>query len=118
MFNIKPYVFEKLAEVVGEDNVSDLYPFEFGGFPYITYYEQYNGDLFKINREVYTEIIIQVDIFHNRSTSDLAQQVNEKMGELGFKREFARDIPDPSGIKHKTMRFRVVVNNDTGQVYN
>ncbi|WFA10333.1 hypothetical protein [Tissierella sp. Yu-01] len=116
MYDIKPKVNELLEGIVGEDNVSDSYPNNFNNLPYISFYEQDNKDVYKIKEELYTEVVIQIDIWHNRSTGTLARQVNDVMKSIGFKRDFARDIPDPV-IKHKTMRFKARINNRTKIMY-
>lgn len=117
MYDIKPKINELLEGIVGEDNVSDSYPESFESLPYISFYELNNNDAYKIKEELYTEISIQIDIWHNRSTGTLARQVNDVMNSIGLKRDFARDIPDPSGIKHKTMRFKGKINNRTKIMY-
>lgn len=117
MYDIKPLVNQKLSEIVGDDKVSDEFNPDYENLPYITFYELLNTDPYKLKEELYTEIVIQVDIWHNRSTGSLARQVNEAMNSIGLKREFARDISEPSGIKRKTMRFRGVINNKTLIMY-
>ena len=116
MYDIKPKVNGLLEGIVGEDNVSDSYPENFNNLPYISFYELINNDPYKISEELYTEIVIQIDIWHNRSTGTLARQVNDAMNSIGLKRDFARDIPDPS-VKHKTMRFKAKINNRTKIMY-
>ncbi|MDD3840761.1 MAG: hypothetical protein PHP06_09365 [Clostridia bacterium] len=116
MYDIKPTINKLLEEIVGEDKVSDAYPEDFTNPPYISFYEQSNKDYYKIGNEPLTEIVIQIDIWHNRSTGALAQQVNNKMSSIGFKREFTRDIPDPN-IKHKTMRYKGIVDKRNLLVY-
>lgn len=115
MYDIKPQINSLLVSIPGV-SVSDAYPEDFNSLPHISFYEQYNGDVYKLKREIYTEIVIQIDVWHNRSTGALAQQVNEKMNSIGFKREFARDIPDPN-IKHKTMRYKGIVDTRNLLVY-
>lgn len=117
MYDIKPKINELLEGIVGVDNVSDNYPEDFSSLPYISFYEQDNKDIYKIKGELYTEIVIQIDIWHNRSTGALARQVNDAMNSIGLKRDFTRDIQDPSGIKHKTMRFKGKINNRTKIMY-
>lgn len=117
MYDIKPKVNDLLEGIVGEDNVSDSYPDSFESLPYISFYELNNDDVYKISEELYTEIVIQIDIWHNRSAGALARQVNDVMNSIGLKRDFARDIQDPSGIKHKTMRFKAKINNRTKIMY-
>jgi hypothetical protein len=116
MYDVKPTINKLLEEIVGEDKVSDAYPEDFTNPPYISFYEQFNKDYIKKGPEYLTEIVIQIDIWHNRSTGALAQQINEKMNSIGFRREFARDIPDPN-VKHKTMRFRGIVDKRNQLVY-
>src|SRR5690554_888036 len=117
MYDIKPEVFQKLSEIVGEDNVSDEFPSEFNNLPYISFYELVNEDVYKLKEELYTEIVIQIDIWHDRSTGSLARQVNNAMNSIGLKRDFARDMPDQSGMKRKTMRFKGKINNKTKIMY-
>lgn len=116
MYDIKPKINQLLGEIVGEDNISDSYPESFENLPKISFYEQDNKDVYKLKKEYMTEIVVQIDIWHNRSTGALAQQVNEKMNSIGFRRDFMRDIPDPS-IKHKTMRYKGKVDNRSLLVY-
>lgn len=116
MYDVKPQINTLLEEMVGSDSVSDGYPEDFNNLPQISFYEAYSGDLYKLKAEVFTEIVIQIDIWHNRSTGPLAQEVNEKMNAIGFKRDFMRDIPDPK-IKHKSMRFKGKVDNRNLLVY-
>ncbi|MBU5677909.1 hypothetical protein KQI88_15940 [Alkaliphilus sp. MSJ-5] len=116
MYDIKPTINKLLEEIVGEDSVSDAYPEDFNNLPHISFYEQSNNDYLKKGPELLTEIVIQIDIWHNRSTGALAQQVNNKMNSIGFRREFMRDIPDPN-VKHKTMRFKGIVDKRSLLVY-
>jgi hypothetical protein len=115
MYDIKPQVFSLLSSIP-DVTVSDAYPKDFSKLPHISFYEQTNRDYYKIRGEPLTEVVLQIDIWHNRSTGTIAMQVNEKMNSIGFKREFMADIPDPN-IKHKTMRFRAVVDKRNLLVY-
>lgn len=116
MYDIKPQVKILLESIEGV-TVSDAYPKDFTKLPHISFYEQINNDYIKRGPEYLTEIVLQVDIWHNRSTGTLAQQVNEKMNSIGYRREFAADVPDPSSVKHKTMRFRGIVDTRNLLVY-
>ena len=117
MYDIKPIVNDLLEGIVGKDNVSDSYPESFNNPPYISFYELNNNDVYKIKEELYTEISIQIDIWHNRSTGTIAREVNEAINSIGLKRDFSRDIQDPSGMKRKTMRFKGKINNRTKIMY-
>lgn len=116
MYDVKPIVAQLLESISGV-TVSDAYPRDFSKLPHISFYEQANTDYLRIGGEPLSEIVIQVDIWHNRSTGTLTQQVDEKMNSIGFRRQFMADVPDPSGIKHKTMRYRGVVDKRTGLVH-
>lgn len=115
MYDIKPLV-KGLLDTIPDVMVSDAYPADFTKLPRISFYEQANNDYLKKGPEHLTEIVIQVDIWHNRSTGSLARQVDEKMTSIGFRRELAADLPDPS-VKHKTMRYRGIVDSRNNRVY-
>jgi hypothetical protein len=112
MYDVKPLVNQLLESIPGV-TVSDAYPKDFSKLPHISFYEIANSDYLRIGGELLTDISIQVDIWHNKSTGALAQQVDEKMNSIGFRRQFMADVPDPSGIKHKTMRYRGIVDKRT-----
>lgn len=116
MYDVKPEINTLLSSIPGV-TVSDAYPKDFKKLPHISFYEIDNSDPLKLSQEYLTDISIQIDIWHNRSTGSIAQQVNEKMNSIGFHRQFSADVPDPSGIKHKTMRYRGVVDTRNLLVY-
>lgn len=116
MYDVKPEINTLLSSIPGV-TVSDAYPKDFKKLPYISFYEIDNSDPLKLSQEYLTDISIQIDIWHNRSTGSIAQQVNEKMNSIGFRRKFMTDVTDPSGIKHKTMRYRGVVDTRNLLVY-
>lgn len=115
MYDIKPQIFNLLKEIEGV-TVSDAYPKDWSKLPHISFYEQFNSDYLKKGPEDLTEVVIQIDIWHNRSTGAIAQAVDEKMNSIGFRREFAADVPDPN-VKHKTMRYRGIVDKRSLLVY-
>ncbi|WIF95016.1 hypothetical protein [Caminicella sporogenes] len=115
MYDIKPQIFNLLKEIEGV-TISDAYPKDFSKLPHISFYEQFNRDYLKKGTEKLTEIVIQIDIWHRRSAGAIAKAVDEKMNSIGFRREFAADIPDPV-VKHKTMRYRGIVDKKNLLVY-
>lgn len=116
MYDVKPEINTLLESIPGV-TVSDAYPKDFTKLPHISFYEIDNSDPLKLRQEYLTDISIQIDIWHNRSTGSIAQQVDEKMSSIGFRRQFMADVPDPSGIKHKTMRYRGIVDTRTNLVH-
>ena len=109
MFDIKPTVLALLESIPGE-TVSDAYPKDFSKLPHISFYEIGNTDPLGIANGPLSDISIQIDVWHNRSTGAVANAVNEQLNSIGFRRQFQADIPDPN-IKHKTMRYRGVIDS-------
>lgn len=108
MFDIKPTILTLLETIPGV-TITDDYPKDFSKMPHISFYEIGNSDPLGIANSPLSDISIQIDIWHNRSTGSIAEAVNEKLNSIGFRRNFQRDITDPN-IKHKTMRYRGVID--------
>lgn len=118
MYDAKPDVFSVLSTIPNV-TVSGDFPAANASMPHISFYELANNEVMTTSDTVgiLSDISIQIDVWHNRSTGDLASQVNEKMNSIGFRRQFARDLNDPSGLKRKTMRYRGVVDSRSKIVY-
>lgn len=116
MYDVKPEINTLLNTIEGV-TVSDQFPSGPGKTPHITFKEADNSNYRNMSVELQSEIIILIDVWHTRSTGAIAKVVNEKMASIGFSRQFAADINDPSGIKRKTMRFRGVVDKRTKLVH-
>ena len=116
MINIKPVIFKELQKVA--DNVTDTYPSDWETFPVVIFLEEQNkpGDWFD-DKEQKTTIRYKVDIFDNDSTSNLAVKINEIFASLGLRRIEIQDIPDPSHLRQKLMRFEGIVDLDSQLVY-
>jgi hypothetical protein len=115
MFDIKPHILTLLQAIPGA-TVSDAFPKKDAKLPHISFYELINSDPLTISSGPLNEISVQIDIWHNRSTGALAATVDGAMNGIGFRRQASNDIPDPSGMKRKTMRYRGVVDIRTGRV--
>ena len=59
----------------------------------------------------------KVDIFDKESTSETALKVDKVFSSLGLKRTMAQDMPDPSNLRHKIMRFEGIYDPDSEIVY-
>lgn len=116
MFDAKPAVFSALSAISGV-TVSDAYPTDWSKLPAISFYEIVNSPVYSAFPDALTEVNIQIDIWHEKGTGALAQEVEAAMNAIGFRRSFAADVPDPSGIKHKTMRYRGIIEKSTNLVY-
>jgi len=116
MYDAKPEIKSLLEDIAGV-SVSDQFPSSSTKTPHITFKEADNSNYRAMREEIQSEIIILIDVWHTRSTGDIAKEVDEKMNSIGFLRKFAADLNDPSGMKRKTMRYRGVVDKRTNLVH-
>lgn len=116
MINVKDEVYEALCTVT--ENVTDYYPRDWEQDLAIQYMEEDN----KVTE--YTDMEEQkaycryrIDIWARKSTSAAAVAVDQAIAALGLKRIQCMDVEDPSGLKHKQMRYEMVIDVKTRQVY-
>lgn len=116
MINIKPVIFKELQKVA--DNVTDTYPDDWENFPVVIFLEEQNkpGEWFD-DEEKKSNIRYKVDIFDKDSTSNLAVEIDKIFASLGLRRTDCQDVPDPSHLRHKLMRFEGIVDLDSQLVY-
>lgn len=116
MKNVKDEVYAALLTVT--DNVSDTYPKDWADFPAIQYTEENNRvEEWTDNREQKSRVRYRIDIWHNQSTSEAALAVDKAIAALGLRRTSCGDVPDPSGLKHKQMRYEGIIDMDSNIVY-
>lgn len=116
MINIKDRIAEKLETVV--DNLSDTFPQNFNNFPAVSYCEEENCVYETTDEgEASSLIRFRIDIWDNVSTSGIAVEIDEVMAKFGFKRTSCSDIGEPSGMKHKLMRYEAIVDNNLSAIY-
>lgn len=122
---VKDQVYAALCTAFDENTVSDVYPSNWADLPAVQYTEEENRVQEKTNDgEERSYVRYRVDIWHNRSTSEAAHRVDQVMGcprsddriagiePLGLVRTTCSDVPDPSGLKHKQMRYEGIINMD------
>ena len=120
MKNIKEEVYKVLCTV--SDHVSDSYPSTWAEDSTIQYTEEQNnvweasseGEKVRDDKSL---VRYRVDIWNRNSTSLTALAVDEAMKETGLKRIECQDVPDPSGMKHKQMRYEGIIDMDSDEVY-
>lgn len=129
MRNIKDQVYSALTAMFGEDAVTDQYPQSWADLPAIQYTEEDNKVLERTDEgETKSYVRYRIDIFHNRSTSAAALEVEQALGypmegqrgdvdPLGLSRTMCQDTPDPSGMKHKVMRYEGIIDMENDCVY-
>lgn len=116
MINIKPIIYKELEKVA--KNVTDTYPDDWENFPVVIFLEEENKP-YEIygDKEQKSNIRYKVDIFNNDSTSALAMKIDEIFSSLGLMRTSSLDVPDPSHLRHKTMRFEGIVDLNSELVF-
>ena len=116
MKNVKDQVYKALLTVA--ENVSDLYPKDWSVLPAIQYVEEDNSVFERTdNEEQKAKLRYRIDIWHNVSTSQIAVEVDKAVSALGLVRTGCTDVPDPSGMKHKQMRYEGIISMDDDIVY-
>lgn len=68
-------------------------------------------------REDKSKVRYRIDIWDFKNTSPTAVAVDKAVSDLGLKRIGCADVPDPSGMKHKQMRYEGIIDMDSDQVY-
>lgn len=116
MLNVKDQVYAALCRVT--DNVTDAYPRDWAKDLAIQYMEEDNRVVeYTDMKEQKAYCRYRVDIFAMKSTSEAAVQVDTELSALGLKRTMCTDVEDPSGRKHKQMRYEMVIDVKTQRVY-
>ena len=97
MINVKDEVYAALCTVT--DNITDSYPRDWEQDLSIQYMEEDNKVVeYTDMKEQKAYVRYRIDIWHRKSTSAAA-------------------VDDPSGLKHKQLRYEMVIDVETKQVY-
>jgi len=116
MRNVKDQVGAALLTIT--DKVTDTYPKDWGNFPTIQYMEEDNKVYERTeNAEQTAYVRYRIEIWHNRSTSETALTVDSSVSALGLVRTMCQDVDDPSGLKHKVMRYEGYIDMESENVY-
>lgn len=116
MINVKDQVYNSIKDIT--ENVSDGHPKDWEKFPAIQYTEEDNSVVEWVDgKESKAHLLYRVDIWNNDSTSQTAMDVDKAIAPLGLRRIACGDVADPSGLKHKVMRYEGIIDVDTEMVY-
>lgn len=120
MKNVKDEVYAALCGV--SENVTDVYPKEWADDVNIQFTEEDNKVYeFSSSAKGLVEdkayVRYRIDIWARKSTSFHALAVDEAMKKVGLKRIGCQDVPDPSGMKHKQMRYEGIIDEYNDRVY-
>ena len=119
MINIKPYIVKTLKKTGVTVREGEIANYDKSSFPFISYIEEGNEpSRYSKGKEISTYVRYKIDIWNkNSSTSDVAIKIDEEMSKIGLKRCMCLDVPDPTGLKHKLMRYEGVIDNNTFMMY-
>ena len=119
MINVKDQVYAALRKKLGEEiEITDSYPKTWSSLPAVQYVEEENRVWEHTDgKEQKAYCRYRIDIWHNASTSAIALQVDDAIAALGLQRTGCGDVDDPSGLKHKMMRYERIIDVHTEQVY-
>lgn len=116
MKNVKDQVYAALLRV--SENASDVYPSSWAVLPAIQFTEEENKVCERTgNKEDKAYVRFRVDIWNGGSTSAAAQKVDAEISALGLVRTGCSDVPDPSGLRHKQMRYEGIIDMHSDIVY-
>ncbi len=116
MINVKDEVYAALCTV--SDSVSDYYPRSWENDTSIQYMEEDNNVAENTSRgESKSYVRYRIDIWSNKNTSLTAVAVDAAISPLGLKRIQCMDVEDPSGMKHKQMRYEGIIDVNSRRVY-
>ena len=116
MINVKDQVYDAIKGIT--ENVGDAYPSNWAQLPAIQYTEEDNSVYERTGKgETKSHLQYRIDIWHNQSTSEFALKVDEAISALGLVRTMCMDVPDPSQLKHKQMRYEGIIDVEKQVVY-
>lgn len=116
MKNVKTEVYNALLNVSA--NVTDSYPSDWANLPAIQYIEDENKIYERTgNTEDKAYVRYIIDIWHNTNTTDATLAVDTQISALGLVRTSCKDVPDPSGLKHKHMVYEGIIDMNSDIVY-
>lgn len=116
MKNVKDQVYQALLTVT--ENVSDVYPTQWADGFTVQYTEEENRVYERTgNKEDKAIVRYRIDIWDRISTSAAALAIDAAVSELGLVRTGCQDVPDPSGYKHKQMRYEGIIDMDSDYVF-
>lgn len=120
MRNVKGEVYAALQNANITEHLSDGFPKDpvAPGNTIIVYNEVQNSVYEWVNgRESKSNLEYLIEIWHDESTSSAALAVDAAISALGLRRTMCQDVNgDPSGWKHKVMRYKGILDLDNDNV--
>lgn len=102
---------KELISLLGGERIYQLASPRADEFPRITFFEVTNFDRYFADDQSYaSEIIMQIDVWANGSTSTISGQVDLTMKEQGWSRTLAIDQYEKDvQVYHKSLRYRTIL---------
>ena len=110
---LKPEV--KAVLEAAATNVTYQRPQTWAVMPAVSWSETANREAEQVDGLEYTtEFAYSIDIWGSSQSQvdGVFDLIDTGMRALGFRREFAQDLPDPSDVRHKTTRYRAYLVKD------
>ena len=118
MINVKDKVYQALCGIDADLSVSDVYPSDWSKTYAVQYMEEANNVYSWVNNEEeLAELSYVIYAWSNQSLSQLACDIDTALSALGLKRTSCTDANDPSGRRHKVMRYEGVIDCETEQMF-
>ena len=120
MKNVKGEVYKALLDANITEYLGDGFPKEEVTQGTIIIYTEEQNSVYEraANKETKSLLEYRIDIWNPESTSDAALKVDDAIAALGLVRTMCQDADgDPSGWKHKVMRYKGILDHDNNLVY-
>lgn len=115
MINFKPELVRLLSTIDAE--LVESYPDDWTKMPTIVYEEEANKpDITTTAGESSTYLRYRIEIYSNKSTSELKISINNIMTSRGFTRASSVDINESTNKRHTIMRFEGSYEHGTGRM--
>ena len=120
MRNVKAEVYKALEDANITEHLGDGYPKKAVQDETIVMYAEEQNSVYERvgNKESKTLLEYRIDIWDPESTSEAACKVDDAIAALGLVRTLCQDANgDPSGWKHKVMRYKGILDLDNDLIY-
>lgn len=118
MLSVKNEVYSALCGIDQDLSVTDIYPTDWTKKYQVQYQETENIPYEKTDDvEQLTKVTYTLYAWSNGSLTSLCEDIDEVMSDLGLWRTGCSDANDPSGRRHKVMRYEGIVQTQGEKKY-
>lgn len=119
MYDVRPGFYALLEAGCGNVPVFPSWPEADAALPCVSYYESACSRYAQADGAEYlTEWVYTVDIWAETvaETEQIRSGIDAQMNAAGWARTGSNDLTDPSGTRHKALRYRAIVDPE-GNIY-